>query len=122
MDDLRHPEAVAGREVGRRLARPDPVGEAGRRERPHEMADVERHVVRLEDVPAGRVERIGHLGQLQELLQVVDRAVASLVADPHERRPLGRAEDHAVAADDEIARRVPRSQRELGRRLRGLRA
>ena len=43
----------------RRLARPDAVGEADRRQRPQEVAHVERHVVRLDDAAAGRVEHVG---------------------------------------------------------------
>ena len=62
---------------------------------------------------ASRIARDEWLRQLQQLLQVVDRAVAALVADPDERRPLRRAEDHVIAADDEVALRIARPQREL---------
>ena len=42
----------------RRLAGPHAVGQADRRQRPQQVARVERDVVRLEHVPAGRVERV----------------------------------------------------------------
>ena len=68
------------------------------------------HVVGLQDVAPRRVERISHLRQLQQLLEVGHRAVAALAVDPHERRAVGGAEDHVVAAHDEIPLRVARVQ------------
>ena len=55
------------------------------------------------------------------MLEVRERSVAAFVAESDERRALRRAEDHVVAADDEVARRVARAERELRGRERRLR-
>src|SRR5215207_5104385 len=53
------------------------------------------------DRAARRVELGEALRELHEVLEVVHRRVAARVALAHERRPVDRREDHAVAADVE---------------------
>ena len=120
MDDLGEAETVLGRDLRGGLARPDTIGQPDRGERAQQVPHVERHVVRLEDVPPGRIERLGQLGELEEALQVGHGAIAADAVDADERRSLGRSEDHVVAADRQVARRVPGMHAERGRRERGL--
>src|SRR2546423_3683229 len=84
------------------------------------MPDVERYVVRLEDVPARRVERARQLRQLQECLEIGHRPVPAHSVDAHERRPLCGRENHVVAPDDEVARRITGTERKPVRRVCGL--
>ena len=90
------------------------------RQRLHEVARVERHVVRLADVPARRVELGLHLRELDEPHEIGQRAVAAFAADAHERRALSRQEHHAIAADLEVVLGVARVQHEFRGRLRDL--
>ena len=63
--DLDHADAVARGGLRRRLAGPHAVGQPDRRQRPQQVARVERDVVGLEHVAPRRVERVGHLRELQ---------------------------------------------------------
>jgi hypothetical protein len=65
-DDLGEAEAVSGRLRRGRLARPDAVRQPDRCEAAHQVPDVERHVVRLEDVPPRRVERVVEVRELEQ--------------------------------------------------------
>ena len=110
MDNLAHADAVASGIFGGGLARPHPVSQPRRGQRPQQVPDIQRDIVGLEDVAPRCVERVGHLRELQQLLEVGHRAVTALAVDPHERRAVGGTEDHVVAAHDEISLGVARVQ------------
>src|SRR5690348_1586318 len=84
------------------------------------MARVERQVVRLADRPAGRVELRERLRELDEVLEVVVRRIATLEPLADERAAVDGGEDHVLAADLHAPLRVARLQLELRRRLRHL--
>src|SRR5690348_17900683 len=84
------------------------------------MARVERQVVRLADRPAGRVELRERMRELDEVLEVVVRRIATLEPLADERAAVDGGEDHVLAADLHAPLRVARLQLELRRRLRHL--
>ena len=108
-------------------------GALGRGHRPHErlvgvldraVGDVQvalgdRDVDRLADHRAGVVHRRRQVGELVELVQVGERAVAALVVEVvDERRAVGRRERDLVAADLGAALGVARVHGEAARVLR----
>ena len=70
-------------------------------------------VDRLADHGTGVLQGRRHVGQLVEVVQVLDRAVATLAVEAaHEGRAVGRPEHHRVAADLGRLRRVAGVERE----------
>ena len=84
------------------------------------MTRVERHVVRLADRAADRVELRERLGEPREVLEVCEGRVAALEPVADERAAVDRREDHVVAADVHAPLRVARLEVELPWRLRDL--
>ncbi len=84
------------------------------------MPRVVRQVGRLARDQPRRVDLVERVPELDEPLQVGDRAVAALGAVEHERRAGDAAEHHVVAAEHDVAGRVAGVHRELARRLRDL--
>ena len=77
------------------------------------------HVDRLADRPAGVVEVGRDVGQLHEVAEVLDRAVAPAAVEvAHERRAVVRREDRVHPADLDVPLRVARVLGELARRGR----
>ncbi|MCY1231602.1 hypothetical protein D9M72_440570 [compost metagenome] len=69
-----------------------------------EVALVDGHIDRLADRAAGMVQPWARLRQLDQIAEVLDRAVAPALVEIHdEGRPIGRGEDDVVAADLDIA-------------------
>ncbi len=90
-----------------------------------EVALVHRHVDRLADGPAAVVEVRAHVGELHEVAEVLDRAVAPAVVEvADERRAVVRGEDGCGAADLDAVGGVSGELGELarGRRLDDLAA
>ena len=84
-----------------------------------EVALVDRHVDRLTDRPAAVVEVRRLVGQLHEVAEVLDRAVAPAAVEvAHERRAVVRREDRVRAADLDAVRLVAGELGELARRAR----
>ena len=84
-----------------------------------EVALVDRHVDRLADRPAAVVEVRAHVGELHEVAEVLDRAVAPAVVEvADERRAVVRGEDGVHPADLDVVRLVPGVLGELARRGR----
>ena len=82
-----------------------------------EVALVDRHVDRLADRPAGVVEVGRDVGQLHEVAEVLDRAVAPAAVEvADERRAVVRREDRVHPADLDVALGVARVLGELARR------
>ena len=78
-----------------------------------EVALVDRHVDRLAHSAAGMVDRRRHVGELHEIAEILDRAVAAaLVEVAHEGRTVDRREHGGVAADLDRALGVARVLRE----------
>ena len=74
-----------------------------------EMALRHRHVHRLADHAAGMVQLRRHVGELDEILQVFQRAVAALVLEvAHEGRAVGRREHGVAPADHDVALGIAR--------------
>ncbi len=79
-----------------------------------EMALAFGYVHRLDHAAAGKMDRRRDVGELDEVVQVRERAVAAAAVEVrHEGRPADRREDRRVPAEAHAARRVPRVQREL---------
>ena len=84
-----------------------------------EVALVDRHVHRLAHRPARVVEMRRHVGELHEVPEVLDRAVAAAAVQvAHERRAVVRGEDRVHPADLDVPFRVARVLGELAWRGR----
>ena len=84
-----------------------------------EVALVDRHVDRLADRAARVMEVRGEVGQLHEVAEVLDRAVAPAAVEvAHERRAVVGREDRVHPADLDVAFRVARVLGELAWRGR----
>ena len=82
-----------------------------------EVPLVDRQVDRLADRAAGMVQRVRHVGELDEVAEVLDAGVAAAFVEVvYERRAVGRREHRRVAADVHAARRVARVLDEFARR------
>ena len=82
-----------------------------------EMTLVRRNFHRLAHAAAGEMDGRRHVRELDEILQVLERAVAAPAVDVvDERRPADRREHRRVAAEAHVARRIARMQREFPRR------
>ena len=82
-----------------------------------EMPLVDRQVDRLAHRAAGMVDVGLMIGELDEILEVLERPVAAaLVEVVDEGRAVVRREHHRVAADDDVALRVARVLHILRRR------
>ena len=80
------------------------------------VALVHRQVYRLANRAAAVVDRVGHIGQLDEVLEVVDGGVApSLVQIAHKGRAVRRGKHRVFAADNHVVRRIARVLGELAR-------
>ena len=84
------------------------------------MARVERQVVRLEDVAARSVERVRHLDETEQVVEIVVRPLTPLIANPHEGWALSGTEDHRVTTDGKVSLGVAGAHRERRRRECGL--
>ena len=83
-----------------------------------EVALVDRQIDRLADRATRVVQRVRHVGELHEVLEVVDTGVAAtLVEVAHEGRSVGRREHRGIAADPQVAGGVARDLGELPRRV-----
>src|SRR6185369_3134377 len=84
-----------------------------------EVALVDRHVDGLADRPAAVVEERAQVGELHEVAEVLDRAVAPAVVEvADERRAVVRGQDGVAAADLDVVVMVPGVLGELARRRR----
>jgi len=80
-----------------------------------EVALVDRDIGRFADGAARMVQPGARLGELDQVLEVRQRAVATALVHVHdERRAVGRSEHHRIAADDD---RIGRIARMLGKLL-----
>ena len=114
-DELGHRETIGRSLTTRRLASPNAVGQSDCRERSQQMARVERQIIRFKDVATRSVERVRHLDESEQVVEIVVGALASLIANPHEGRALSGTEDHRVAPDGKVALRVAGAHRERRR-------
>ncbi len=79
-----------------------------------EVALVRRDLHRLAHAAAGEVDRRRHVGELDEVVQVLERAVAPAALEVgHERRAAHRGEDGCIAAEAHVARGVAGEELEL---------
>ena len=80
------------------------------------MALVHRQVDRLANRAAAVVDRVGHVGQLHKVLEVVQGGVAAAFVEvAHKGRAVRRREHGVFAADDHVVRRVAGVLREFAR-------
>ena len=115
--EARHLDGVAGPLRRRHRAHERLVAVADVRIDHVEVALVDRHVDRFADRPAAVMQMRRQVGQLHEVAEVLDRAVAPAVVQvAHERRAVVRGEDRRVAADPDVVRLVPGVLDELARR------
>ena len=81
-----------------------------------EMPLVDGQIDRFADGAARMMDERREIGELHEIAEVLDRAIApTLVEIMHEGRAVVGREDHGVAADDDVARGVPRVLHITGR-------
>ena len=74
-----------------------------------QMALVHRHVGRFHNRAAGVVQVRGGVGQLHEVLEVLDgRVAAALIEIVNKRRAVGRDQHRAVTTDGDVARGITR--------------
>ena len=84
-----------------------------------EMPLVDGQVDRLADRATGVVQTVGHVSQLDEILEILDARVATTFIEvANERRTVGGGEYGIGAADDHVVGRVARVLREFPRRGR----
>src|SRR5262249_60309406 len=90
------------------------VGVAEERVLDIEVPLVRRDFHRLAHAATGKMQRRGHVGELDEVDEVLESAIAPAALDvADEWRPADRREDRGVAAEAHIALGVAREQREL---------
>ncbi len=105
---------MAGR-LGRRLAALIAVSEE--RILHVEVTFVRSNLHRLAHAAAGKVDRRRHVRELDEILQILERAVATPAIEVvDERRPANRREHGRVTPEAHVAHRIARIQREFPRR------
>ena len=84
-----------------------------------EVALVDRQVHRLADRAARVVQRSRHVGELDEVAEILDARVApAFIEVADERRAVGRREHRVLAADQHVAGGIARLLNELARRRR----
>src|SRR6516162_2711536 len=82
-----------------------------------EVALVDRQIDGLADGATGVMERVRHVGELDEIAEVLDASVAApLIEAAHERRAVRGREYRAIAADHHVAGGGARVLREFPRR------
>ena len=106
-EDAAHLDRIGGARRGRHRAHERLVGQRHMGEHHVEMALVDRHVDRLADGAAGMVQPGRRIGQLDEVLEILERAVAAALVDiGDEGRAIGGREHGRVAADLHGAGRI----------------